>query len=59
MLFLNLTALSIYHLFGRFGPFHVASVISLATICAGFVPAVLIVRQVPKILAGDRIAPLR
>jgi uncharacterized membrane protein len=38
MLFLNLTALSIYHLFGRFGPFHVASMISLATICAGFVP---------------------
>jgi uncharacterized membrane protein len=38
MLFLNLTALSIYHLFGRFGPFHVASLISLATICAGFVP---------------------
>jgi uncharacterized membrane protein len=38
MLFLNLTALSIYHLFGRFGPFHVASIISLATICAGFIP---------------------
>jgi len=116
MLLLNVTALSIYHLFGRFGPFHVASVISLATICAGFVPvllrrprigwmdlhahfmcwsyvglvaaffaevgvrmpglrfgpavivatvltivigAVLIFRQVPKILAGNGIAPLR
>ena len=36
MLLLNITALMIYDLYGRFGPFHVASVISLATIGAGF-----------------------
>jgi uncharacterized membrane protein len=41
LLFLNLTALSIYHFFGRFGPFHVASIISLATIGSGFVPVFL------------------
>jgi uncharacterized membrane protein len=41
MLLLNATALMIYHLFGRFGPFHVAAVISLATIGAGFVPVYL------------------
>jgi len=39
MLLLNATALMIYDLYGRFGPFHVASAISLATIAAGFVPA--------------------
>jgi uncharacterized membrane protein len=38
MLSLNVTAVMIYDLYGRFGPFHVASVISLATIGAGFVP---------------------
>lgn len=31
----------IYDLYGRFGPFHVASVISLATVGAGFVPVYL------------------
>jgi uncharacterized membrane protein len=41
MLLLNVTALMIYDLFGRFGPFHVASVISLATVGAGFVPVYL------------------
>src|SRR5688572_29259986 len=41
MLLLNLTALMIYDLHGRFGPFHVASVISLATIGAGFAPVYL------------------
>lgn len=38
MLLLNATALSIYDLYGRLGPFHVASVISLATLIAGFCP---------------------
>lgn len=38
MVLLNTTALMIYDLYGRFGPFHVASVISLATVSAGFVP---------------------
>ena len=41
MLLLNITALMIYDLDGRFGPFHVASVISSATIGAGFVPVYL------------------
>jgi uncharacterized membrane protein len=41
MLLLNTTALMIYDLSGRFGPFHVASVISLATLGAGFVPVYL------------------
>ena len=41
MLLLNITALMIYDLYGRFGPFHVASVISLATVGAGFVPVYL------------------
>ena len=41
MLSLNITALMIYDLYGRFGPFHVASVISLATVGAGFVPVYL------------------
>lgn len=35
MLGLNITALLIYRLFGRFGPFHIAAVISLATILTG------------------------
>jgi uncharacterized membrane protein len=38
MLSLNITAFMIYDLYGRFGPFHVASVISLATVAGGFVP---------------------
>lgn len=41
MLLLNATALMIYDLFGRFGPFHAASVVSLATVGAGFVPVYL------------------
>jgi uncharacterized membrane protein len=39
MLALNVTALMIYDLYGRFGPFHVLALISLATLIAGFVPA--------------------
>jgi uncharacterized membrane protein len=41
MVLLNATALMIYDLYGRFGPFHVASVISLATVGGGFVPVYL------------------
>jgi uncharacterized membrane protein len=41
MILLNATALMIYDLYGRFGPFHVASAISLATVGAGFVPVYL------------------
>jgi uncharacterized membrane protein len=41
MLLLNATALMIYDMYGRFGPFHVASVISLTTVAAGFVPVYL------------------
>jgi uncharacterized membrane protein len=45
MVGLNATALMIYRLFGGFGPFHVAALLSLATIVAG-VFAVL--RRRPK-----------
>jgi uncharacterized membrane protein len=44
MLGLNLTALAIYNLFGVFGPFHVAALISLATVAAGWVPALRVAR---------------
>ena len=47
MLLLNLTALLIYDLYGRFGPFHVAALISLATVLAGIVP---VLRRRPRIL---------
>lgn len=40
MLALNVSALMIYRLFGGFGVFHVAALVSLATIAAGFVPVV-------------------
>ncbi|HEX2079433.1 MAG TPA: DUF2306 domain-containing protein [Longimicrobium sp.] len=40
MLLLNATALMIYRLFGGFGPFHAAALISLATVIAGIVPPV-------------------
>lgn len=39
MIGLNVTALMIYRLFGHFGPFHVAAVISLLTVVAGFISA--------------------
>ena len=39
MLLLNATSFLIYDLYGRFGPFHVAAVISMATTAAGFAPA--------------------
>jgi len=37
MLGVNVTALMIYRLFGAFGPFHAAALLSLATVLAGFV----------------------
>jgi uncharacterized membrane protein len=40
MVLLNATALAIYRLTGSFGPFHVAALLSLATVLAGVVPAV-------------------
>lgn len=39
MLLMNATALMIYRLFGGFGPFHWAALISLATLAAGWLPA--------------------
>lgn len=39
MVLLNATALMIYDLYGRFGPFHIAALVSLATVVGGFIPA--------------------
>lgn len=44
MLLLNITALQIYRLFGGFGPFHVAALVSLATLLAGLVSARIAIR---------------
>jgi len=41
MLIVNGTAFGLYHLFGRFGPFHIAALISLATLLAGMIPVLL------------------
>jgi uncharacterized membrane protein len=41
MVLLNATALMIYDLYGRFGPFHVAALVSRATVVGGFIPAYL------------------
>lgn len=38
MLGVNGTAFSLYQLFGAFGPFHIAAVISLVTLLAGMIP---------------------
>jgi hypothetical protein len=38
MVVLNITAFSIYRLFGRFGPFHIAAIVSTATLLAGMIP---------------------
>ena len=38
MLALNLTALFIYNLFGRFGPFHALAIVSLVTLLGGMIP---------------------
>ena len=40
MLATNITALFIYHLSGRFGPFHAAALVSLATVVPAFLAAV-------------------
>jgi uncharacterized membrane protein len=45
MLALNATALMIYRLFGGFGPFHVAAVVSLATTLLGVLSARALRRQ--------------
>jgi len=39
MAIVNVTALMIYDLFGGFGPFHLAALISLVTLVGGIVPA--------------------
>jgi len=41
MLVLNGTSLGIYRLFGGWGPFHYAAVLSLATLAMGFLPALM------------------
>ena len=41
MLVLNLSALLLYSRTGKFGPFHLAASISLATVIAGAAPAIL------------------
>jgi uncharacterized membrane protein len=41
MVALNATAFLIYRLFGGFGPFHAAALVSLATLAAGWIPIVL------------------
>lgn len=38
MVGLNITALGIYDLLGRFGPFHIAALASLVTVIAGLIP---------------------
>jgi uncharacterized membrane protein len=38
MLGVNITAFFIYHLFNRFGPFHIAALISSLTLLAGMIP---------------------
>ncbi len=38
---LNVTGLLIYDLYGHFGPFHVAALVSLATVAAGYVALLL------------------
>lgn len=40
MLTLNVTAFMIYHLFGKFGPFHALSILSMVCITGGMLPAV-------------------
>lgn len=39
MLVLNLTAFMIYHLFGKFGPFHWLALVSLVSLAGGILPA--------------------
>ncbi len=51
MVLLNVTALAIYRLTGSFGPFHIAAVLSLASVTAGVIPAV---RRRPAITWVER-----
>ncbi len=46
MLVVNATAFGIYRLFGGFGPFHIAAIVSLLTLLAGMRPVLL--RTRPK-----------
>ena len=39
MLATNLSAFGLYHLFGKFGPFHFAALLSLFTVTMGMIPA--------------------
>lgn len=41
MLGVNASAFGLYQLFGSFGPFHVAAIISLLTLLAGMIPVIL------------------
>jgi len=41
MLIVNGTAFGLYHLYGRFGPFHLAALISLSTLLAGIFPVLI------------------
>lgn len=45
MLTVNITAFFMYHLFGGFGIFHVAALVSLITLLCGIIPAI---RKSPK-----------
>lgn len=45
MVGVNVTALMIYNLFGKFGPFHYAALISLLSVMGGMIPAI---RRKPK-----------
>ena len=40
MIALNVSALMIYRLFGRFGPFHIAAVFSLASLVSALIPTI-------------------
>ena len=41
MVVLNVTAFMIYHLFGKFGPFHALAILSMVGIAGGMVPVLL------------------
>jgi hypothetical protein len=47
MIVMNITAFCIYELFHRFGPFHIAALISSVTLLMGFLPA-LFKKQIPS-----------
>jgi len=41
MMLLNITAFMLYNLTGKFNIFHIAAIVSLATLIAGFVPIII------------------